>query len=126
MLLIGGDVVSRRQTGVEAQMGDGREGGLVDFGPEVELADDPAFTPAWLTQVMVAGAGIAASAFFPRSETWSSGVRRAGIGSASFNFAIRRSVISGWSIMRPGHAALHSPRRRSGLASSTATACAVR
>ena len=43
MLLIGGDFASQRQTGVEAQVRDGREGGLLDVRPKVELADDPAF-----------------------------------------------------------------------------------
>ena len=43
VLLIGGDFASQRQTGVEAQMGDGREGGVLDVRPKVELADNPAF-----------------------------------------------------------------------------------
>jgi hypothetical protein len=43
VLLIGGDFASQRQTGIEAQMRDGREGGLLDIQPEIEFADDPAF-----------------------------------------------------------------------------------
>jgi hypothetical protein len=43
VLLIGGDLASQWQPGVEAQMGNGREGRLLDVWPEVEFADDPAF-----------------------------------------------------------------------------------
>jgi len=43
VLLIRGDFARDRRAWVEAQMGDGGEGGVLDAGPEIELADGPAF-----------------------------------------------------------------------------------
>lgn len=43
VLLIDGDFVEQGQTGIQAQMGDGREGRIFDLWLEVEFADDPAF-----------------------------------------------------------------------------------
>ncbi len=43
VFLIGGDFAGQWQTGVEAQMGDGREGRILNVRPKVEFADDPAF-----------------------------------------------------------------------------------
>jgi len=105
VLLICGDFSRQRCAGVEAEMCDGGEGGVLDIRPEIKLADDPAFVTS-VTDPSDGGAGrILEPEVWRRRRSCSSGVRLAGSGRASFSFAIRRCVISGWSIMQRGRVA---------------------